>query len=474
MKVKGMWCIMQEMLIKNGVVVFEEEVKNADILVKDEKIVAIYEPGYAPIDIDTVIDAEGLVVMPGAIDPHQHLGLYNSFEESYEVDTAREAIGGLTSIVEYHRGKGDYFETVRNEIEIGEKYSYVDFGISLGLCAKKHMDELEDYVSKLGITSFKFFFDKQDIAHTFYNITKEEALTLDKADLYYIIKKLAEIDPKLLLCIHCEDPDMFRAFLKERQELYPDSISMVDWDAARPDFAESNCVASSMLINAEIKGNIYIVHTSAKKSVDVYSALSENIDCGEVTMETCPQYLLLDKESSIDAKVNPALRSKKDNEALWEGIRKGIIKTIGTDNVPVTKAQKYTKNGELCKTLWDTWVGFSTPGIAMPVMISEGYLKRNIPLTTIAKVLSTNTAKVFNLPCKGAIKVGYDADFAIIDMNWERTITKELFGCSDFSIYEGMTFKGWPRYTIGRGEIIQKDGEIVAKPGRGKYIKRSI
>ena len=91
----------------------------------------------------------------------------------------------------------------------------------------------------------------------------------------------------------------------------------------------------------------------------------------------------------------------------------------------------------------------------MPALISEGYLKRGIPLTTIAQVLSTNTAKVFNLPDKGSIKVGNDADLALIDLDWERKITPELYGCSDFSIYDGMSFKGWPRYTIGRGEILQ-------------------
>lgn len=465
---------MKDMLIKNGNVVFEDEVRRADLYIKNEKIAAIFEPGMAPECDCEVIDATGLYVMPGAIDPHQHLGLYNSFEESYEFSTKREVIGGLTSIVEYHRGKGNYFDTVSEEIAIGEKKSYVDFGISLGLCAKKHMDELEDYVKKLGITSFKFFFDKQDIAHTFYGIEKDEALTLDKADLYYVIKKLHEIDPKLLLCIHSEDPDMFRAFLKEQQALHPDSASIKEWDAARPDFVEANCTAGAMLINSELKGNIYFVHTSAKKTLDVYKALSSNIDCGDITIETCPQYLLLDTSSSMDAKVNPALHSKVDNEALWEGIREGIVKTIGTDNVPVTREQKYTRNGKHCDTIWDVWVGFSGQGIAMPALISEGYLKRGIPLTTIAKVLSTNTANVFNLQGKGAIKVGYDADLALIDMNWERKITPELYGCSDFSIYDGMTFKGWPRYTIGRGEILQKDGEIVAKPGRGKYLKRTV
>ncbi len=464
----------KEMLIKNGTVVFETDVQKADIYIKDEKIAAIYEPGEAPEKDCEVIDATGLYVMPGAIDPHQHLGLYNSFEESYKYSTAREVIGGLTSIVEYHRGKGNYFDTVSEEIAIGEKNSLVDFGISLGLCAKKHMTELEDYVTKLGITSFKFFFDKQDIAHTFYGIPKEEAMNLDKADLYYVIKKLHEIDPKLLLCIHCEDPDMFRAFLKEQQELHPDAAGIEEWDAGRPDFVESNCVAGAMLINAELNGNIYIVHTSAKKTLDVYKALSENIDCGNVTIETCPQYLLLDKTAGMDAKVNPALHTKTDNEALWEGIRSGIVKTIGTDNVPVTRAQKYTRNGKHADTLWDVWVGFSGQGIAMPALISEGYLKRGIPLTTIAQVLSTNTAKVFNLPDKGSIKVGKDADLALIDMDWERKITPELYGCSDFSIYDGMSFKGWPRYTIGRGEILQKDGVVFAKPGRGKYLKRSI
>ena len=110
----------------------------------------------------------------------------------------------------------------------------------------------------------------------------------------------------------------------------------------------------------------------------------------------------------------------------------------------------------------------------MPALISEGYLKRNIPLTTIAKVLSTNTAEVFNLPNKGAIEIGKDADLAIVDLEWERTITPELYGCSDFSIYDGMTFKGWPRYTISRGEVLQKDGVVLAKPGRGRYLKRTI
>lgn len=463
---------MTEMLIKNGFVVFETETRRADILVREEKIAGIFAPGLAP-ECEEILDAEGLYIMPGAIDPHMHLGLYTSWGESYREDSKREVIGGLTTLIDYHRGKGDYFETTADEIRQAEENSIVDFALSLGLCAKKHLEELPDYVNRRGITSFKFFFDKQDIAHTFYDIPKEDSLTLDKADLYEILKQLRGMSEKLLLCVHCEDPDLFRHFLKKKEAEKPDSRDVGDWDDGRPDFCEANTIAGAMMINGEVDGNLYVVHTSAKKSVDVYKALEgSGIPVGNVTLETCPQYLVLDRDckANLGAKVNPPIRSKADNEALWEGIRGGLIKTIGTDNVPVTRDKKFEKG----ESLWDVWVGFSTPGLAMPCLISEGYLKRDIPLHTIANVLSTNTARVFNLEGKGEIKVGYDADFAIIDMDWEREIDESLFFPSDFSIYEGLKFKGWPRYTIRRGEIVQKDGTVTAKPGSGKYIFRKI
>ena len=463
---------MFDMLIRNGSAVFETETRSADIAVKDGKIAAILETGeYA--EAAEVIDASGLIVMPGAIDPHMHLGLYTNWGESYREDSRREAIGGMTTMIDYHRGKGNYLETTADEIAQAEANSIVDFALSLGLCAKRHLEELPRYINERGITSFKFFFDKQDIAHEFYGLPKEEALTLDKADLYEILKLLAGMDERLLLCVHCEDPDLFRHFLAKVRKERPNSGYIGDWDDGRPDFCESNCVAGSMLINGEADGNLYIVHTSAKKSLDVYCALkAAGIPVGKVSMETCPQYLLLDRDckANLCSKVNPPLRSRADNEALWEGIRSGVIKTIGTDNVPVSRAKKFEKG---C-TLWDAWVGFSSPGISLPALVSEGFLKRGIPLHTIAQVLSTNTARLFNLAGKGEVKVGFDADFALVDLNWERTIDESLFFPSDFSIYEGLSFRGWPRYTISRGTVLQKDGVVCCKPGHGKYIFRKL
>ena len=459
-------------LIKNGNVVFENDIRKVDLLIKDEKIEAILEPGSFEGEAE-VIDAEGLYVMPGTIDPHQHLGLYKPLGDAFRADTPRQAIGGLTTLLNYHRGKGNYYETVQEAIEEGESNSLVDFAFSLGLCAKEHIDELEGYVEKLGITSFKFFFDKQDIAHTFYDLPEEAALTLDKADFYHILKRLREISPDLLLCIHCEDADLFRALQKDVKEADDpaDRYSLTGFEKTRPGWVETITVADTMWMNHVVDGNMYVVHTSAATSVEMYETLSKVLG-GKVTLETCPHYLLLTKDSpcGLLGKVNPPLRTPADNEALWEGIRNGSVKTMGTDNVPVRKEKRYERGDDI----WDVFVGFGGPGMILPTLISEGYHKRGIPLTTLSMVNSTNAAKVFLLKDKGVIAPGYDADLALVDLDWEREITPELFGDSDFSVYEGIKLKGWPRYTISRGEIIQKDGVITAECGRGKYIKRSI
>jgi dihydropyrimidinase len=112
-------------------------------------------------------------------------------------------------------------------------------------------------------------------------------------------------------------------------------------------------------------------------------------------------------------------------------------------------------------------------GLILPVL-REGYHKRALPLHKPRAGRRSNAGRFSTSPGKGEIKVGYDADLASVDRDWERTGDRELFGYSDFSIYAGMTFRGWPRYTLSRGEIIQKDGVVTARPGRGRYIPRNL
>ncbi len=461
---------MSNTLIKNGIVVFETEEKAADILVEDEKIAAIYAPDTYSGDA-TVLDVSGLYIFPGSIDPHMHLDNHISLDEAVRLDSKRQAIGGLTTMIPFVKSTKSYLDTIPKYRKTIEENSVIDFGLSAFFFAKKHVAEIEEYVAKLGITSFKFIFDKQDVVHLWYDISKEDSLTLDKGDFYLILKRLREISEKLVLCVHCEDPDIFRRLEAIVKSSDMDNYSLETYDHVRPAFVETTTMADTMFLNHIVDGNVYMVHTASGMSVKMYETMAKAFP-SNYTVETCPQYLTLtvDSPCGLLGKVNPPIHYSEDVESLWEGIRNGYVHTIGTDNVPAYLEQKQAKGDNL----WDAALGFSTPGLILPVLISEGYHKRNIPLHRLAQVSSTNTARKFALTHKGEIKPGFDADFAIVDLNWERTITPELFGCSDYSIYSNMTFKGWPRYTISRGEVIQKDGVVTVPNGRGKYIFRTI
>ena len=169
--------------------------------------------------------------------------------------------------------------------------------------------------------------------------------------------------------------------------------------------------------------------------------------------------------------VNPPIRTKEDNEVLWQGIRDGLVTVIGADVSPSTMKSKDV----------DMWKAPFVPmGVAncstqiLPVLLSEGVNKRGLSLERVVQVSSYNPARYYGIyPQKGTIGVGSDADFAIVDLNKEVTWSASMAPSNaDWSIYEGWKFKGWPVLTILRGKVIMENGKIVEEPGYGKYIPR--
>lgn len=462
---------MKSILIKNGNVVFESCVQQADILIKDGKIAAFYEPGEAVDHFDNMIDADGLIVMPGSIDPHTHWGIYRDYETDVREDSKRAVIGGLTTVLQFHRHNFDYMDSVPTAIETCNKNSMVDYTFSLGLVKKAQVADIEKYMRELKVTSFKFYLDKTGRLEEHYGLTPGTGLRGDKRDVFDILKKLKKLNPEAVLCLHCEDTEIF--YPEQRLTFNDPSIdqhSLHGYSLARPDFGEASAVLSVLWINSIVDGNIYIVHTSNAEAVALKRQLMPILK-GRVGMETCPHYLVLNENSpaGLNATVVPPIRTEADSEALWEGIKDGTVTSMGTDNCPCDLSTKY-KNGD---DIEHVTPGFPGAGIILPVLISEGYLKRGIPLPLLSKVNSINSARKFGLKTKGEMKVGYDADLALIDPEWERTIDKDLFGGNDFSIYDGMTFKGWPRYTLVRGNVVQKDGEILSDPV-GRFLPREM
>jgi dihydropyrimidinase len=242
------------------------------------------------------------------------------------------------------------------------------------------------------------------------------------------------------------------------------------WTAARPAFCEAEKLQCYVDLAKAACCPIYIVHNTCRESLAVIRrAKAEAVD---IVAETCPQYLTFTKDTFQDyppmANVNPPLRDKADNEALWGAIAYGTIDTVATDHAPWTKQQK---GNDIMKApmgmgnVLSTW---------LPAMITYGVNQGRISLEKMVEVCCYNPAKYMGVaPKKGTISIGSDADIAIVDLN-KKMVPKatELYSGTDLNAYEilGAELAGWPVLTMVRGQIIMEEGKIVGKKGTGKYI----
>ena len=167
----------------------------------------------------------------------------------------------------------------------------------------------------------------------------------------------------------------------------------------------------------------------------------------------------------------PPIRTSKDQDRIWKAVQDGNIDSIGTDHVA---NRLYLKLGG--STVWDALAGFPGMGTMLPILLSEGVNKGKITLQQLANLTSTNTAKIFEMyPKKGITQQGSDADIVLVDMKQEKKVSSELFdGYSDYTVYEGLTLRGWPVKTLVRGSIVSEDFKIVQKPGYGKFVSRPV
>lgn len=463
---------MLDLTIVNGSVVFPGVgVQNVDIGVRQGVIAGLYNTGGAPEAKET-IDASGLTVMPGVVDPHVHMGIYQPLAEDFERDSKAAALGGVTSTVNYYRHADTYLDTMEDIIDQASEVSIIDFGFSLGLLREKHVDEFEEVAKGFGISSWKFYRNYEWVVGERFGI--DDPLNLDDADFLASLELMQRVSDKLLLCVHCEDMDIQRARMREMQKGEVED-TLAQFAQTSPGYAETISLLQTLyLTRLAGGGNVYIVHLSAGESVGLLAEFPELVDETGVTVETTPHYLNLTENApcGLLAKVGPPIHAEEDQNRLWEGIAEGIITSMGSDHVP----NFYEKKTEAGEDLWSVKYGFGSIGVEFPLIISEGYHSRGLPLETIASLMSQQPARSFGLyPKKGAIQLGSDADLVLVDLEKEQQITTDLphVAC-DYSVYEGVQPQGWPVVTLSRGEVIAKDGEVLAEKGRGEYLPREL
>jgi dihydroorotase-like cyclic amidohydrolase len=242
------------------------------------------------------------------------------------------------------------------------------------------------------------------------------------------------------------------------------------WNASRPDFVEADAVQRSAYLARVAHSRIHIVHTSSAAALE--AGVRQRQAGAAITIETCPHYLTHDEDWGHGniGKINPPLRSKADRAALWKGITEGAVDIIGTDHIHRDVSSK-------AGSVWDASPGCPGLETMLPVMLTEGHHKRGIPLQRIAALTSTNAARAMGLShAKGAIAVGLDADFAIIDPKAEWVLSlDDLQSSAGYSLYEGKSFKGRVVHTILRGGFIVRDGDLIDEAiGKGRYMPRHL
>ena len=454
-------------LFKGGTIVNTNGRYVADVFADGDKIKAIGSDLDNPAD--EVVDAKGMYILPGAIDPHTHIsmpfmGTYA--QDDYHSGTVAAACGGVTCVVDFDlQQKGEtLLEAIERKKALAEGKVCVDYSLHPAVMDPRPevIEEVKKACQEYGTPSFKIFMvydfrvDDATMVKLLEETKKYGGLVQVHAENVYIVQHMNEVLEK-----------------EGKLEPYYHALS-------RPNIAEEEAIyrASKMV---ELTGSrIYIVHLSSKEGLwIVKKARDRGVN---IYAETCPQYLLLDDERYKEPDFNgakyvmsPPLRTKESNVALWEGLRGGDLQVVATDHCPFDFKGIKDMNGK------DDYKAIpnGAPGIETMLMLlhSEGVVKERISLERMVDVLSTGTARMFGLKDKGEIAVGKDADIVVFDPNQKFTITQSKLHMNvDYTPYEGMEVTGMPKAVYSRGlKVSQWNGEqmdFVGEVGRGRFIKR--
>jgi dihydropyrimidinase len=289
---------------------------------------------------------------------------------------------------------------------------------------------------------------------------------LDDGEMYLSFESIKRLGGVAM--VHCEDFEIARKFMEPLKAAGRKKLDA--WNDCRPDFVEHKKIIESAYMAWLTGCPLYVVHNTVGTVKEVVDwARGKDV---EMHVETCPAYLskLATDKINLLGKVNPPIRTKGHVEALWRGIHEGWVDCMGTDHCALTKARKVGQGD-----IWSAMLGYPGSETLLPFMISEGFNRRGVPLQRIAELTATKTAEIHQIPNKGAIRVGYDADITLVDLKKRVRVTDRVLHYSkvrDFNLFEGETFTGYPVLTLVRGTVVAQDHEIVGKRGYGRVIKR--
>jgi len=451
--------VSHSVVIRGGTVVLPTGQKPADIAVTDGIITTI---GSEVSDGQEVIDARGLVVLPGVVDSHVHFNEPGRAEwEGWEAGTRGAARGGVTTVLEMPLNAHPPTTTVAAfdaKVAVASGKALVDFGLWGGM-VPENLAELPALAGR-GVVGFKAFMSESGI---------EDFQRVSDGVLAIGLKVTARLNA--LVGVHAESQEMVERTTREVRE--QGRVDPLAWCRARPPAAEAEAIKRLLAcMRGAGKGvRAHVVHVSCAAGLAEVDAARNNGVA--ITAETCPHYLAFTEQDferiGPALKCAPPIRDAVTRNALWDALLAGQVDLIGSDHSPCPAAEKQKGDDDI----WRAWGGVSGIQATLPVLMTDGALTRGLSLERIAYLTATSPAQLFGLyPRKGAIAVGADADFALVDAEKQWTLEEgALETRSGISAYLGKTFTGKVIRTIVRGKTVFAEDQVVGAPGWGQLVK---
>lgn len=431
---------MNSILIKNAKIVNEGTIFESDLLIENGLIVKVEKNISATAD--SVIDAKGNYLIPGAIDDQVHFrepGL--THKGTIETESRAAIAGGITSFIEQPNTVPNAVtqELLADKYEIASKSSYANYSFMMG----GTNDNLEELLktNPRNVAGIKLF-----LGSSTGNMLVDNPETLEKIFS----------STKMLIAVHCEDENTIKTNLEKYKSQYGDDIPVKFHHLIRSEEACYLSSSNAIELAKKTGARLHVFHLSTAKEMELFTnkiPLEEK----QITAEVCIHHLWFTdedyetKENFI--KWNPAVKTANDRSKLWEALLDDRIDVIATDHAPHTleeKSQFYTKapsGGPLVQH-------------AVVAML-ENFHSGKISLEKIVEKMCHNPAKIFKIEKRGFIREGYFADIALIDVNSPWMVSKQniLYKCG-WSPFEGTTFKSKITHTFVNGNLVYENGNI--------------
>jgi dihydroorotase len=443
-----------DLAIKGATLVGPRGRFQANLYVRDGRIAAVGDLDEPAAQTQA---AAGLYLLPGMVDGHVHFMDPAATErEDFISGSSAAAVGGVTTVIEHtHAGPLLSAEAVTEKAAYLADRSLVDYGLTAHVWPES-IERVRE-IWKAGASCFKVF-----------TCATHGVPAILPGDMLRLFRAVAAFDG--LCLVHCED-EFITADNERRLKAAgrTDPLCIVEWRTREAEAAAVNTVG----LLARLSGaRVIIAHASRPAVLDL--ANRERRLGARLWVESCPQYFYLEESEIVTRgalrKFTPPARRAEEAAGMWQRLRDGEITHIQTDHAPATLEQKAEGGGDI----WQPHFGL--PGVETTLtMLLNGVNEGHLSLERVVEAVAETPARLHGLyPRKGSLAVGADADFVLVDLERERTLSNDqIVSKAGWTPYAGRRVKGGPVMTFVRGTLVAREGRPVAPPGTGRWVRRS-